>query len=223
MLLKKFILYSFLFLFQIDYASGQAFHFQNTITTIIKNINQSPVHWYIQIYNDVNIDTTLHWRVDSIIAPAAWIFNFDDQNQFYSPVIAGDSADFVLYDSLQFPQKLIIGCSTNNTPGTGYAYITVYDPNDYLTATQIYYEFIITPLSGVNENKYLPFSLNIRDNMLSYLLPQKGTVKLFSSNGLLLSSESKKENTINLSSLSKGVYFYSASINGSNYVISFVR
>jgi hypothetical protein len=133
------------FLFVGFKAQSQAFSFDDTVTVLIKTTNESPAHWYLEIFNNVSVDTTLRWKaVYGSTLPQEWDFNFDDQYQNYFPVLDGDSADFVLLANPLFPQKLIIGGHLNNTPGNGSIYFEIYDPNDLSTLVTIEYRFIVS-------------------------------------------------------------------------------
>ena len=129
-----------------SFAFGQAFHFDLTERTLIKTTDQSPAHWYLEIFNDVNVDTTLRWKTSFTNVPPEWVITFDDQNTMYNPVNDGDSADFTLYAAPAFPQKLIIGAFLNGTPGHGITYFDVYDPADPSTSETIFFEFVVTPV-----------------------------------------------------------------------------
>lgn len=137
---------------------AQAFHFNDVQTTLIKTTDESPAHWYLEIFSDVQVDTTLRWKaVYGASLPPEWIFNFDDQYQFHSPVLDGDSADFVLLANPILPQKLIIGAQLANTPGTGSIYFEIYDPTDLSTLVTIEYRFIVSQgsasLSDLNSDE----------------------------------------------------------------------
>ena len=89
---------------------AQAFHFNDVQTILVKTTDESPAHWYLEIFSDVQSDTTLRWKAHyGLTLPAEWDFNFDDQSQFHFPVLDGDSADFTLISNPILPQKLIIG------------------------------------------------------------------------------------------------------------------
>ena len=79
--------------------------------------------------------------------PAQWNANFDDQNMFYPTVLSGDSADFILYSGLSFPQKLIIGVTFNGTPGIGTYYFDIYNPETPDQFVTIQYHFIVSQAS----------------------------------------------------------------------------
>lgn len=139
--MKKIFVFTFLFLVQNSWA--QVFHFDQDSTAIIKNVNQSPAHWYLEILNDLGMDTTLRWKCHFDNIPTQWDANFDDQNTFYTTLLDGDSADFVLYGGLSLPQKLIIGAAFNNTPGVGSYFFDIYDPETPNDITTIEYHYIV--------------------------------------------------------------------------------
>lgn len=122
---------------------SQVFHFDQDSTALIKNVNQSPAHWYLEIFNDAGIDTTLRWKCQYSNIPPQWDANFDDQNTFHAVVNDGDSSDFTLYSGLTFPQKLIIGAAFNGTPGVGSYFFDIYDPYTPNDITTIEYHYIV--------------------------------------------------------------------------------
>lgn len=122
---------------------AQLFSFADTSTTIIKNTNQSPAHWYLEITSNCIVDTTLRWKVHFDSIPSEWNINFDCQNQNWPTVLDGDSSDFTMFYDADFPQKLIIGAELNNTPGHGFIYFDIYDPLNPSDVQTISYEYII--------------------------------------------------------------------------------
>ena len=148
--MKSTILFVVLFLVQLN-AAAQLFYFEDTSAVLIKTVNQSPAHWYLEILTDSPTDTTLRWKAHFVSVPSAWQINFDDQTTNHSPVEDGDSADFVLFGSPEYPQKLIIGATLNNTPGHGFVYFDIYDPLTPQDVQTISYEFIISPFLGLED------------------------------------------------------------------------
>lgn len=130
---------------------GQLFSFIDTTTTIVKTVNQSPAHWYLELENLGAVDTTLRWKCVEINAPAAWDFNFDDQDSLYYPVNLGDSAEFNLYAQTTFPKKLIIGGHFNNVEGNGYIKFLIYNPENLNERQNIYYFFEVSPITFLPE------------------------------------------------------------------------
>ena len=146
--MRNFLLILVLFFSSLSY--GQAFHFNDTVTVLIKNVTQSPAHWYLEIYNDVGVDTTLRWKTHFVNVPAQWNINFDDQNTAYSTINDGDSADFICYAGLPFAQKLIIGAEFNGVPGNASIFFDIYDPADPSYVVTIEYRYIVSAV-GLNE------------------------------------------------------------------------
>lgn len=128
---------------------AQVFHFDDTSALLIKTVDQSPAHWYLEIQTDIAQDTVLRWKSEFVNIPNEWQISFDDQTTYHTDVQDGDSADFVLQQGLEFPQKLIIGGTLNNTPGHGIVYFDIYDPDFSTYVQRISYEFIVSPLAGV--------------------------------------------------------------------------
>jgi len=124
---------------------GQNFHVTNPTTTLVKTTDQSPAHWYIEVYNDVNPDSLLlRWKASFSNIPSAWQINLDDQDNYTTDINDGDSSDFYLHADLSFPQKLIIGAVLNNTTGVGSVFFDLYEPSNPSTVVQIEYHFIVT-------------------------------------------------------------------------------
>lgn len=212
-----------LWLFFTNTMFAQVFHFQNTTATIIKTTAQSPAHWYLEIYNDIGIDTTLRWKADISNVPAAWTITFDDENNFYNNLQTGDSADFTLYDSLQFPQKLIIGAFTNNVPATGSVFIDVYDPANPSAAVTIEYLFIITNPVGVLTTEPAPSILKIRANKISFFFKEPTPFRIISETGSVVYSGNIQNGIYDFSKLLHGAYFVYFMYDGKQYVKKFLR
>lgn len=176
---------------------SQAFHFVDTSTTLIKDTDQSPAHWYLEVYNDVGVDTTLRWKASFSNIPVQWTINFDDQDNFYATVNDGDSADFTLFGGLAFPQKLIIGAAFNGVPGTGSIFFDIYDPEDPSYVVTIEYRYIVSAAS-LEENNFDELitrngnTLIFDDSMLG------GTVQLIGMDGTILADKQiEKQLTFN--------------------------
>jgi len=194
-----------LFLSGISYA--QVFHFVNTSTTMIKNTSQTPVHWYIEIYNDLNVDDTLRWKAHFVNVPPQWDINFDTQSGYWHPVLDGDSADFLLMDSMSFPQKLIIGNATNNTPGHGSVFFDIYDPQNPTDLVTIEYEFIIT-LAAAEVEEQLPENLiQIGFDQIYFYCSQSYDYSIVSINGQTLRKGNTHNGSCMISDLASGMYF----------------
>ncbi len=206
-------LFGLLLCFATYQASAQAFSFQDTSTTLVKTTDQSPAHWYLEIFNDVSIDTTLRWKaVFDPSMPAQWVITFDDQNNFYNPVNDGDSADFTLYANPSFPQKLIIGAILNNTAGTASVYFDIYDPADPSYVQTIEYRFIISMGSGTwgteelsEEEKWFTQSGRSFSFSDEY---NSNEVVVYDLNGSRVFSQSIESNTLEIpETIGTGVYF----------------
>ena len=133
---------------------GQIFHFDQDSTALIKDVTQSPAHWYLEIFNDIGVDTTLRWKCHYSNIPSQWNCNFDDQNMFHPTVLDGDSTDFTLFSGLSFPQKLIIGAAFNSTPGVGSYFFDIYDPETPNDLVTIEYHYIVGQASITEESSY---------------------------------------------------------------------
>lgn len=128
----------------------QSFHFEDTNTTLIKNVSQSPAHWYIEIFSDSQTDVVLRWKAHFQNIPSAWQISLDTQDNMTEHIQHTDSSDFTLFGSPEFPQKLIIGAVLENTPGNGTVFFDIYNPSNISEFQTISYHFIIAEL-GLNE------------------------------------------------------------------------
>jgi hypothetical protein len=201
--------------------NAQVFHFINTSTTLVKDITQSPAHWYIEIYNDLNVEDTLRWKAHFVSVPPQWDINFDTQSGYWHPVLDGDSADFLLLDSLSFPQKLIIGNATNLTAGHGSVFFDIYDPNNPTDLVTIEYEFIITDNIGLDE-EMLVNSMLITKDWIQFDLAEPGNYILSNTHGQILKTGSTETNC-DVSTLSPGLYVIQLQIGEKKLVKKFVR
>lgn len=122
---------------------SQVFHFEDTSATIIVSLAQSPAHWYLEIYNDCGSDTTLRWVTHFENIPAEWNIGFSAQNQDWPTIQDLDSSDFTAFVTQDFPQKLIIGATTNQTPGHGTVFFDIFNPVDRNFIQTIEFEFIV--------------------------------------------------------------------------------
>lgn len=153
---------------------GQVFHVSDTSALIVKTTDQSPAHWYIEVFSDITVDTSLRWKAtlfDNV--PPEWEIVMDDQTASHSNVQVGDSADFDLPANQPFARKLIIGAILNGTPGHGICYFDVYDPYDLSFIQTISYEFIVTsPVNGIT----VPIAIGM--NEASFLEYEHGLLKV---------------------------------------------
>ena len=125
--------------------TSQTHHIDDTVVTLIKTTDHSPIHWYTEIFNDCGVDTTLRWKASFRFIPAAWTINFDDQDNYHPLVIHEDSADFTLFGGLALPQKLIVGAELAGVPANCSATFKVYDPNNPNDSSHVKFEFNVTP------------------------------------------------------------------------------
>ncbi len=202
---------------------SQNFHFINTHTSIIKSISQSPAHWYLEIYNDVGVDTTLRWKTTFVNIPPSWNINFDTQAGYFNPIYSGDSADFNLINGGAFPQKLIIGASTNNTPGHGYVFMDIYNPNSPLNIVTIEYEFIISGVPASIKEYDIENLFLIHTDYIESNLVEKINYSVVSENLQLIQSGEIRDNKIDISNLPSGIYFIFFQFKEREYCKKFCR
>lgn len=199
---------------------AQAFHVVDTSAVLIKNTNQSPAHWYIEVITDSNVDTNLRWKAHFANIPAAWGINFDDQDNYYPVVLDGDSADFTLFANLGYPQKLIIGAMLNNTPGNGIAYFDVYDPDAPGFVQTISYEFIISA-AGLDE-LLASAPVTMLNNVL-YLNDGKiGSIQIYDQQGKCLKNEKGQKFSLDEMPDWQTVYLV-LQIGDANWIVDWVK
>lgn len=186
---------------------AQVFYFLQTSTTIVKTTAQSPAHWYLEINNNVGVDTTLRWKADLSAIPPGWDINMDDQNSNHTNLQNGDSADFVLFGGLSVPQKLIIGAATNNIPGTASAFFDIYDPHDTASHVTIEYNFIITQATGFVSVEADPDLIQCDDGHIIFSFHQLTAYSIVSAAGQEVRSGSVEQGTVDVSGLRQGIYF----------------
>lgn len=194
-------------------SEAQCFHFDQTYTVLVKTTDQSPAHWYFEIFNDALVDTTLRWKTTfDANLPPQWVINFDDQDAYHSPIQDGDSSDFALFGNPTFPQKLIIGAVLNNTPGNASVYFDIYDPADPSYMVTIQYRFVVSMGSGTWNVSEMPgddewFSQNGRHFEFKDLYLGK-EILLFDSAGKQIHSETLSQTEIDISSqVGRGIYY----------------
>lgn len=199
---------------------AQAFHVVDTSAVLIKNTNQSPAHWYIEVITDSNVDTNLRWKAHFANIPAAWGINFDDQDNYYPVVLDGDSADFTLFANLGYPQKLIIGAMLNNTPGNGIAYFDVYDPDAPGFVQTISYEFIISA-AGLDE-LLASAPVTMLNNVL-YLNDGKiGSIQIYDQQGKCLKNEKGQKFSLDEMPDLQTIYLV-LQIGDANWIVDWVK
>lgn len=214
-------LYCLVFAFLLCFGAqsrAQSFHFNDTSTTLIKTTDNSPAHWYLEIFNDVGVDTTLRWKASFENIETNWVISFDDQDNYYANVQDGDSADFMLWSGLSFPQKLIIGNTLNNTTGTGSVFFDIYDPNDLASTVTIEFKFIIS--AGANSvDEYSPLDhLNFTNKSILVDGPiPNNQYQIYSISGSLISQGEIGSNGIDLSYLEQGIYTFQFLVDGTFY------
>lgn len=180
---------------------GQVFHVSDTSALIIKTTNQSPAHWYIEVFSDIVMDTSLRWKATLFNnVPPEWEILMDDQTASYSNVQVGDSADFDLPANQPFAKKLIIGAILNGTPGHGICYFDVYDPYNLSSIQTISYEFIVTSQTNgiidLNDDSFLEYE----NGFLKIKNGQDANFEVYNQSGKLM-LENKLTNSFRLSDL----------------------
>lgn len=164
---------------------AQAFYFQNTSHTFYKTTDQSPLHWYIEIFSNENVDTTLRWKVRFESIPAAWDISFDDQTQMHNLINHNDSSDFILQANPSFPQKLILSAALNQTIGSGSVFFAVYNPALLMPDTaEIVFHFFVTQGQLGNDDANI-VSLFWQGSVLHFL-NEPVDVRVFNKDGRLM-------------------------------------
>lgn len=163
---------------------AQTFYFQDTSTILIKNTDQSPAHWYIEIFTNASSDTSLRWKTHFSNIPAAWVINFDNQDVFLPVIEDGDSADFTLFGGLPYAQKLIIGAMLNDTPGNGIVYFDIYDPDAPEYVQTISFRFIVTAVGLDELLEAAP--LQLQQNVLSVTGNESAHLQIYDAQGTCL-------------------------------------
>ena len=203
------IIFTLSFLGHFIFVSAQCFYFEDTVTYIENTTDASPIHWYLEVYNNVNKDTTLRWKVNTITTPQNWVITFDDQNSFHSNIQVNDSSDFTLFEGLSFPQKLIIGAFVNNTPGSGVVSIDVFDPSNDSNLTNIQYYFTVTTpttsISTISNPAKILDEIQLDENRLSWSTNLEPCFyEIYSIDGKRLAEGNSR--SVNLTNFSKGTY-----------------
>ncbi|HNS42768.1 MAG TPA: hypothetical protein PKN22_08415 [Taishania sp.] len=184
---------------------SQVFYFNNTSTTLVKTVNQSPAHWYIEIFSNSATDVTLKWKAIFSQIPPQWVINFDDQTVNHTPVNDGDEANFTLFPTEEFPQKLIIGATLNNTPGIGTAAFEISDPNTNYKDT-IHYIFHVTDNLSVEKSDItLPYS--IKNGVLTIENDLENSVLIYDESGRVI-DELNNCNSYTIKDLKKNTLYY---------------
>lgn len=185
-------------------ANSQDFYFNNKETTLIKSVNQTPAHWYIEIYSNLSIEKTLKWKAIFDNIPNEWTVNFDDQTQNHLPVHHGDESNFTLFYGLDFPQKLIIGADFNGVALNGTISFEISDPatNDKDT---IHFHFIVNPLSVefLEDNQVF----RIEKQVIKVMNHKNTTLNIVDSQGRVV-QQMQAIDEFDLSLLTKGVLYF---------------
>ncbi len=203
---------------------AQAFHFDDTLTTLIKNTDQSPAHWYLEIFNDIGSDTLLRWKADLSEIMPGWSISFDDQNNYYPAIMHNDSANFMLYAPLAFPQKLIIGNTLNLVAGIGSAKFCIYNPNEPSFKQWIIYEFIITQ-GALSINVVSPLeNVTVMEDQIDFGNGfMNGNFEIYSIQGSLHSSGAIDRSIQNIDITASGTYLLRVYCDGRVYSRKFIR
>jgi len=141
--MRIFSVISFYFIF-FNSALAQVYHFPETTKSFFKATNFGTVHGYLEVVNDTGDSVLMRWisRRDSL-CPSEWVFNFDDQNSNYTPVLHLDSANFYLKPPSTFLQKMIIGLNHQGVADTSSINFTVFPVDNRADSTRIQYRFFI--------------------------------------------------------------------------------
>lgn len=204
-------------------SNAQSFHFNDTVTSLIKTTDESPAHWYLEVLNDVLVDTTLRWKASfGSNLPPQWVISFDDQNNFYNPINDGDSADFTLQAAPAFPQKLIIGADLNNTAATASVFFDIYDPADPSFVQTIEYHFVISMGSGTWNTEEITSPENwFTQSGRTFVFPEEfesNEVILYDVSGSRVYDVKVESNTLVLpSDLETGIFFLTMKTSNTFY------
>ncbi len=138
------------------------FTFSDSIVYLEKTIESFNVHWYIEIFNEDNVERDMTWEANFSSYPADWLISFDDQSNYYENVLHNDSHDFVLKKDLDLPQKLIIGVFHNGAIGHGQLAFKIFEKNNPNQHKTIIYDITFLPKGFIAANE-LP-SIKIVNN-----------------------------------------------------------
>ena len=206
-------------------ACAQIFYFENTETTLDKETNNSPLHWYIEIHTTLQEDTTLRWKSTFDNIPTEWNVNIDCQTENYFDISDGDSADFVLSKEQDlinnndtFPQKMIISVFLNDTPGKGTVLFDVFDPENPSETEQIKFHFLISlsPNASISESE-LKDLISIKNGVLKNKSSQKVKCGVFDVQGRTLYNSNHFKESIDLSKHKGEIVFINLIDNKNNF------
>lgn len=201
---------------------AQDFYFQDTETTLIKTTNQSPAHWYIEIFSNLDEDKTLRWKTFFDHIPEEWTITFNDQTTNYSDVNDGDSSDFTLFSDQEFPQKLIIGAILNDTPGSGTVSFEVYAPDALADRDTIHFHFIISQGSLGVETISFYEQFHLENDVISPVNGNTADFSVFDETGRELLRE-EKVNELDISGLPDGLFFIHIRQGNDRYFMKLFR
>lgn len=213
----KFRVFSFLIMLSFSFSGlTQIFYFDDTETTLIKDTDQSPAHWYIEIFPNTPVDSVLRWKSDFVNIPSEWSINLDCQTALFPVVEHNDSADFVLWSQPFVPQKLIIGATLNDTPGNGTVYFDIYDPYNPQVSERIAFHFIIS-LGDNNslEESVLSSVLEMKNGMLYNISNTDLSCSIFDSQGKTIHFSDRFDKEIDLTDR-KGELVFIVLVDGEN-------
>ncbi len=193
---------------------SQVFHFETNSYTLIKTSDQSPAHWYIEIVNDISVDTNLRWKAFFETIPSAWEISFNDQTSNKTNIQDGDSSDFTLFVEEEFLQKLIIGAKLNNQPGIGSVYFEIYDPALPSHKDTIQFQFIISVLGLAElENACI---ISFQNDVLKIVNDIPTSIQICDANGRVL-AENDNFTQFDCSKLEENQLFFIKIQQGSKY------
>ncbi len=204
--MKKIIFLFFLILTQLSY--GQSFSFQNKSFTFHRTTNHSPLHWYLSIFSNQETDINLRWKIIDYTVPSEWDLIFNDENEIYSEIGLGDSADFVLFSNLEIPQKLIINAILNDEPGKGVVSFEIFNPLNSVEKDTIHYYFFVTEGTLIVENNSsLNSFIEIANNSIKILNGIDTQFEIYNEVGQLLIRNSS-DTSIDLEKLKENNLYF---------------
>lgn len=187
--------------------SAQLFYFNNTETTLDKETLHSPIHWYLNIYSNSELDTCLRWKSSLINIPSDWEVNLDCQTSSYFNITDGDSADFKLLNEQELVegsdtvfQKLIVSVFLNDTPGKGSVIFDIYDPENPSEIEEIKFHFIVSLSDNLGEeNINLEHLIYLENGVLKNTAGHEINCSVYNLQGRVLFQNDRFNTNINLS------------------------
>ena len=201
---------------------SQIFYFNNTEITLTKTTDQSPVHWYIEVFSNLQEDSVLRWKSEFVNIPTEWNINLDCQSISFLTVNDNDSADFTLMAAPLFAQKLIIGATLNDLPGNGSVFFDIYDPNNPDIKERIAFNFIITQgATNSIEDPFLPSIISYNKGILTNVSSIDLMCQVYDAQGREVVVTKQFDEEINLSKLiGQVVYIILVDSKGEIYAIN---